>query len=285
MAARVRLGKGLDALIPGGDSALKASDIQQVAVDAIKPNPHQPRTSFDKNQLEELADSIRTHGVIQPLIVRQGAGETYTLIAGERRLTAARLAGLREVPVVLREADDQALVELALVENVQRADLSPLESAEAYRQLHNEFGLSHEQIAKRVGFSRVAVTNTIGLLELSDQVKKALAAGTISEGHGRALKSLDQHTAQNAALRTVISQDLNVRQTEDLVRKLKGHRAKKKSKVGQSADVRALQSELRDALGTKVNLKHSRKGGSLTVYYYSDEELDGIVARLLKRRS
>jgi ParB family chromosome partitioning protein len=284
MAARVRLGKGLDALIPGGESALKASDVQQIAVDAIKPNPHQPRTNFDKAQLEELAESIRTHGVIQPLIVRQGTGSTYTLIAGERRLTAARLAGLREVPVVLREADDQAMVELALVENVQRADLSPLESAEAYHQLHTEFGLSHDQIAKRVGFSRVAVTNTIGLLELSDQVKKALAAGTISEGHGRALKSLDQQAAQNAALRSVISQDLNVRQTEELVRKLKGHKPKKKAKAGQSADIQALQADLRDALGTKVSLKHSRKGGSLTVYYYSDEELDGIVAKLLKKR-
>lgn len=284
MAARVRLGKGLDALIPGGESALRPSDVQLVAVDAIKPNPHQPRTVFDKSQLEELADSIRTHGVIQPLIVRRGSGDNYTLIAGERRLNAARLAGLAEVPVVLREADDQAMVELALVENVQRADLSPLESAEAYHQLHTEFGLSHEQIAKRVGFSRVAVTNTIGLLELSDQVKKALAAGTISEGHGRALKSLDQQAAQNAALRSVISQDLNVRQTEELVRKLKGHKPKKKAKAGQPSDIQALQSELRDVLGTKVSLKHGRNGGSLTVYYYSDEELDGIVAKLLKKR-
>jgi ParB family chromosome partitioning protein len=162
--------------------------------------------------------------------------------------------------------------------------LSPLESAEAYHQLHTEFGLSHDQIAKRVGFSRVAVTNTIGLLDLSDQVKKALASGAISEGHGRALKSLDQQAAQNAALRSVISQDLNVRQTEELVRKLKGHKPKKKAKAGQSADIQALQADLRDALGTKVNLKHSRKGGSLTVYYYSDEELDGIVAKLLKKR-
>lgn len=284
MANRVRLGKGLDALIPGGDSALKPSDVQQIPVDRIRPNPGQPRTVFDKTQLAELAESIRTHGVIQPLIVRQGAGSNYTLIAGERRLNAARLAGLAEVPVVLREADDQAMVELALVENVQRADLSPLEAAEAYQHLHKEFGLSHDQIAKRVGFSRVAVTNTIGLLDLSDQVKKALAAGTISEGHGRALKALDQGAAQNAALRTVISQDLNVRQTEELVRKLKGHKVKKKSKAGASADVQALEAELRDALGTKVSLKHARGKGTLTLHYYSDEELDKLVNRLLKRR-
>jgi ParB family chromosome partitioning protein len=192
---------------------------------------------------------------------------------------------LAEVPVVLREADDQALVELALVENVQRADLGPLEAAEAYAQLHKEFGLSHDQIAKRVGFSRVAITNTMGLLELSDQVKRALVSGSISEGHGRALKALDSDAAQNAALRTVVAQDLSVRQTEELVRKLKGVKPKKKTKRSQPADIQSLQAELRDALGTKVNLKHGAKGGSLTLYYYSDEELDTLVNRLLRRRS
>jgi ParB family chromosome partitioning protein len=284
MAGKIRLGKGLDALIPPSDSALKLGDVQQVSVDQIRRNPHQPRTAFVKEQLEELAESIRAHGVIQPLIVRSGPGEQYTLIAGERRLHAARLAGLAFVPVVLREADDQALVELALVENVQRADLSPLEAAEAYHQLHTAFRLSHDQIAARVGKSRVAITNTIGLLGLSDQVKKALASGAISEGHGRALNGLDTAAAQNAALRAVISRELNVRQTEDLVRKLKGHKVKKVNKPNLPADIRALQAELRDALGTKVNLKHGPKGGSLTLYFYSDEELDSLAARLLKRR-
>ncbi|MEX2161277.1 MAG: ParB/RepB/Spo0J family partition protein [Anaerolineales bacterium] len=284
MAGKIRLGKGLDALIPPGESALKASDVQLVAVDQIQPNPHQPRTAFPKDQLTELAESIRAHGVIQPLIVKQGPGNRYTLIAGERRLHAAKLAGLADVPVVLREADDQALVELALVENVQRADLSPLEAAEAYQQLHRDFRLSHEQIAERVGKSRVAVTNTIGLLDLSAEVKKALAAGTISEGHGRALNGLDAPAAQNAALRTILSHDLNVRQTEELVRKLKGHKVKKAAKRGLPADIQALQAELRDTLGTKVNLKPSGKGGRLTLYYYSDEELDSLVSRLLKRR-
>jgi len=284
MAAKARLGRGLDALIPPADSALKQSDVQQVAVAQIRPNPHQPRNKFSKEQLSELADSIRTHGVIQPLIVKQDSGSSYTLIAGERRLQAATLAGLREVPVVLREADDQELVELALVENVQREDLGPLEAAEAFQQLHNEFGLSHEQIAKRVGKSRVAITNTIGLLDLSDKVKEALAAGQISEGHGRALKALENAQAQNAAMRTIISQGLNVRQAEELVRKLKGYRPKKKSKASASAEIRDLQSELRDALGTKVSLQHGRKGGRITLYYYSDEELDALVARLLRRK-
>lgn len=284
MAGRIRLGKGLDALIPPGESALRPSDVQQVAVELIQPNPHQPRTTFGKEQLAELAESIKAHGVIQPLIVRSGPGDKYTLIAGERRLHAAKLAGLPEVPVVLRDADDQALVELALVENVQRADLSPLEAAEAYLQLHNEFGLSHQQIAERVGFSRVAITNTIGLLELSDEVKKALASGKISEGHGRALKALDTAASQNAALRTVISQELTVRQTEALVRKLKGYQTKKAHKANLPADFQALQAELRDALGTKVSLQKSGKKGRITLYYYSDEELNSLVSRLLKRR-
>jgi ParB family chromosome partitioning protein len=284
MAGKIRLGKGLDALIPPGESALKASDVQQVAVEQIEPNPHQPRTTFPKEQLAELADSIRTYGVIQPLIVKRGSAGRYTLIAGERRLHAAKLAGLTQVPVVFREADDQALVELALVENVQRADLSPLEAAEAYQQLHNDFSLSHEQIAERVGKSRVAITNTIGLLQLSGEVKKALASGTISEGHGRALNGLETAAAQNAALRTILSHELTVRQTEELVRKLKGHKIKKVSKRNLPADVQALQSELRDVLGTKVSLQQSGKGGRIVLYYYSDEELDSLTARLLKRR-
>ncbi len=284
MPAKSRLGRGLDALIPPAESALKQSDIQQVSVVQIQPNPHQPRNHFPKEQLAELADSIRTHGVIQPLIVKQDSATNYTLIAGERRLQAAQLAGLREVPVVLREADDQELVELALVENVQREDLGPLEAAEAFQQLHNEFGLSHDQIAKRVGKSRVAITNTIGLLDLSDKVKEALAAVQISEGHGRALKALENAQAQNAALRTIIAQGLNVRQAEELVRKFKGYRPKKKSKTSASAEIRDLQDELREALGTKVSLQHGRKGGHITLYYYSDEELDALVARLLRRK-
>lgn len=282
--AKPRLGRGLDSLIPPADSALKQSDVQQVAVGAIRPNPHQPRTLFAKEQLAELAESIRIHGVIQPLIVKEENGGRYTLIAGERRLQAAKLAGLQNVPVVLREADDQELVEVALIENVQREDLGPLEAAEAYLQLHNEFGLSHEKIASRVGKSRVAITNTIGLLELSEQVKRALAAGEISEGHGRALKALENAQAQNAALRSIISQGLSVRQAEDLVRKLRGVKPKKSAKASQPADIRHIQDELRESLGTKVSLQHSRKGGRITVFYYSDEELDSLVARLLRRK-
>jgi ParB family chromosome partitioning protein len=278
-----RLGRGLDSLIPS-ESAIKPSDVQQVAVEAIRPNPHQPRTHFAKEQLAELAESIRTYGVIQPLIVKEDAGGSYTLIAGERRLQASKLAGLATVPVVSREASDRDLVELALVENVQRADLSPLETAEAYQHMHHQFNLSHDEIARRVGKSRVAITNTLGLLELSAAVKQALLDESISEGHARALKALDTPQAQRAALSTIISQGLNVRQAEELVRKLRGTRPKAAAKASQSAEIRDLQNELRDALGTKVKVQHSRKGGHITVFYYSDEELDSLVTRLTKRR-
>ena len=282
MARKSRLGKGLDALIPPGESALSQGDVQQIALNQIQPNPHQPRRDFAEDKLEEMAKSIRTHGVIQPLIVNSFSSDgIYTLIAGERRLQAARLAGLEKVPVVLREADDQQLVELALVENVQRADLSPLESAEAFLQLHEEFELSHREIATRVGKSRVAITNTIGLLDLSTEVKEALTSGEISEGHARALKTLDTAKAQSATLRSILTRGLNVRQSEELVRKLKGQKSRTAKPTGPSPEIQALQDRLRGSLGTKVNLQHGAKGGRITLYYYSDEELDSLTDKLL----
>lgn len=280
MAKQSRLGRGLDALIPSSESAIEAGDVSQIAVSQIQPNPHQPRKKFKEAELAELAESIRAHGVIQPLIVR-GNGEGYTLIAGERRLQAAKLAGLSAVPAVLREADDQALVEIALVENVQRSDLSPLEAAEAYRQLQQDFGLAHKEIAKRVGKSRVAVTNTLALLELSQKVKQALVDGLISEGHGRALKGLESDKAQNAALQSVISNDLSVRQTEELVRKLLGRKTKSKKKAQLSPELVSLQDRLREALGTKVSVQPSGKGGRISLHYYSDEELNALIEKLL----
>lgn len=282
MAGKSRLGRGLDALIPPSESALAEGDIQQVALDRIQPNPHQPRTNFAEDKLAELAESIRAHGVIQPLIVRGSSQEGYyTLIAGERRLQAAGLAGLDKVPVVLREADDQQLVELALVENVQRADLSPLEAAEAFLQLHEQFGLSHKEIAARVGKSRVAITNTIGLLDLSAEVKEALANGKISEGHARALKTLESAKAQSAALRSILTRGLNVRQSEELVRKLKGQKSRTTKRTEPSPEIQALQDRLRDSLGTKVKLQQGPKGGRITLYYYSDEELNSLTDKLL----
>jgi len=287
MGARKRsgLGKGLDALIPPSENTLMGTGVKQIPISHIQPNPSQPRTFFDEEELTELAASIREHGVIQPLIGMQGEKDgQYILIAGERRLQAALLADLERVPVILREASDQQFLELALIENLQRADLSPLETAAAYKQLSEKFDLSHEDIAQRVGKSRVAVTNTLGLLDLSKHVKEALVKGQVSEGHGRALKALDSAQAQNAALETVLNQDLNVRQTEVLVRRLKGKPATKKTKPTIPAAIRDLEEQLRHSLGTKVRIKHGAKSGSIAIHYYSDEELDSLVERLTNKK-
>jgi ParB family chromosome partitioning protein len=287
MSRRPGLGKGLDALIPGASTEEPTSGggVVEVSVTQIETNPHQPRTKFNGEQLSDLAASIKEHGVIQPLIVTQGdSPESYTLIAGERRLQAAKLAKLEKVPVIVREATEEELLLLALIENVQRADLSPLETAEAYKHLAEQFNFTQVQIADRVGKSRVSVTNTLSLLELSPAVRQALADGEISEGHARALKGLSAQS-QSAALQTVINKGLNVRQAEELARKLKGVKATKDKKAEPSLtpELQEMQAQLRDYLGTKVNLKYSSKGGTVTMHYYSDEELNALVDKLLNQ--
>jgi ParB family chromosome partitioning protein len=253
-----------------------------VSVDLVFPNPRQPRSMMHPEELQDLTTSIREHGVLQPLIVTPGDMQgRYILIAGERRLQAARLAGLASVPVLVRQATDQQRLELAIIENVQRSDLSALEQAEAYRQLAEDFDLSHEEIAARVGKSRVAVTNTLRLLKLPDAVKNALIEGRISEGHARALLALPTPEAQAAALRTVITSELNVRQTEELVRKLSGEKPLRRPKPAAVPEVAELEERLRTSLGTKVTLRSGRKGGTVTIHYYSDEELNALLGRLL----
>lgn len=285
MAQRKGLGKGLDALIPGGKPASPSgtgtgSGVQQVAVDAIKMNPRQPRVHFSQEELNELAASIREHGVIQPLIVSPNGDGTFVLIAGERRWHASQRAGLKTVPVITRQANNQELLEIALIENVQRADLNPMEEAEAYHQLAEDFGLSHEMIAKRVGKSRVAVTNTMRLLGLADAVKQALVDGRITEGHARALLALSTQKAQTAALQTIMNLSLSVRQAEELVRKLTGSKPIKARKPMRNANLTDVEKRLQRSLGTKVALKHGKKGGTVTIYYYSDEELDVLLEKL-----
>ena len=283
MPQKSGLGRGLGALIPGGENAFAENGVMLVSVDLVFPNPRQPRSMMRPEELQDLTASIREHGVLQPLIVTPGDMQgRYILIAGERRLQAARLAGLAAVPVIVRQATDQQRLELAIIENVQRSDLSPLEEAEAYRQLAEDFELSHEDIAARVGKSRVAVTNTLRLLKLPDAVKNALIEGRVSEGHARALLALPTPEAQVAALRTVIALELNVRQTEELVRKLSGEKPLRKPKPAAVPEVAELEERLRASLGTKVTLRSGRKGGTLTIHYYSDEELNALMGRLLK---
>ncbi len=281
MPKHTGLGKGLDALIPTGETTVtSAGGVMQIPVEQIQPNPHQPRIHFNETDLSELADSIREHGVLQPLVVMSVDGG-YQLIAGERRLQASKLAGLKTVPAILRQATKQELLELALIENIQRADLNALEEAEAYRQLTEDFNLSHEAVARRVGKSRVAVTNTLRLLGVAPAVKQALVDGKITEGHARALLGLSSARAQESALQTVVKLDMSVRQTEGLVKKLGGAKPSSKKKAGPSPDVSDIEQRLRASLGTKVALRHSKKGGTVTIHYYSDEELDALLGKLL----
>ncbi|MCK6538929.1 MAG: ParB/RepB/Spo0J family partition protein [Anaerolineales bacterium] len=282
MPKRSGLGKGLDALIPAGDTkpGEGGGGITQLSIDLIQRNPRQPREKFDLDELENLAASIREHGIIQPLVVSPGKNGVYVLIAGERRLQAARKAGLRTVPVVIRHATDQQLLELALIENVQREDLNPIEEAEAYQHLVKEFKMSHEKIAERVGKSRVAVTNTIRLLDACAAVKQALVDGRITEGHARAMLALNSAKAQEALLNQVVNLDLSVRQTEALAGKYSGRKTPSGKRANKSADVTDVERRLRASLGTKVTLKHGRKGGTVTIYYYSNEELDSLLEKL-----
>ena len=298
MSRRRGLGRGLDALIPeqptediqsvsqSTDAEEPSTGLVEVSTDAIQPNPHQPRVFMDDDRLAELAASIREHGIIQPLIVTrvdpsspQGAG--FQLIAGERRWRAAQRAGLIKVPVIVKQAAPQEILELALVENVQRADLNPLEEAQAYRQLIDEFSLTQEQVAERVGKSRVAVANTLRLLRASEAVKKALLSGEIREGHARALLTLESDEAQRAALAVVLKEELNVRQTEALVRRLGGEREERPAPPPPSFETRALENALRETLGTKVLLHRNERGrGRVVIHFYSDEELQHIYERI-----
>lgn len=289
MAQRKGLGKGLEALIPTGKSGgmptssgfTGGGGVQQVAVELIQRNPRQPRVKFNEEELNGLAASIREHGVIQPLIVAPKGDGTFVLIAGERRWQASQRAGLRTVPVITRQANNQNLLEIALIENVQRADLNALEEAEAYRQLTEEFGLSHEAIAKSVGKSRVAVTNTLRLLGLSDAVKQALVDDKVTEGHARALLMLSTHKAQASALQTIMNLSLSVRQAEELVRKLAGQKPVKAKKPTRNPNVSDVEKRLQKSLGTEVALKHGKNGGTITIYYHSDEELDALLEKMM----
>lgn len=280
MARKQALGRGLEALIPAGPEIRPG--VLELPIDQIDRNPRQPRSQFSESELDDLTESIRQHGILQPLLVI-ASDDGYQLIAGERRLIAAKKAGLSMVPAVVREAGAQTSLEMALVENLQRSDLNPLEAAEGYRQLIEDFELTHDEVAARIGKSRSSVTNSVRLLRLSAAVRKALEAGKISEGHARALLSLPLAQQQASALRVIVSRDLNVRQAEELVRQMDQEPSpRKKAKSGvdepQMAD---LARQLEGALGTKVDLRRTKRGGQVIIHYYSDEELNAIADRLL----
>lgn len=288
MARKGGLGKGLDALIPSNSpppsQGRGSGGVSEIPVVLIIPNPRQPRMEMDDAELQGLADSIQEHGILQPLIVSYDSqNDQYILIAGERRLRAARLAGLEQVPVIIRQASDQQRLELALIENVQRADLTPLETAEAYHHLIDEFGLTHEEVATRVGKSREAVTNTHRLVKLPAEIKQGLAQGLITEGHARALLSLEGSPhVMLEVYKTIVNRKLSVRQAEALVKQLGGPRMRQASRKDVPADVQEMEDQLRRYLGTRIKLRYGKDGGSLTIYYFSDEELNDMMAKILK---
>jgi len=275
------LGRGLSTLIPQRSAGLAAPT--DIAIDRVRPNPHQPRRRFDEAELATLTESIREHGVLQPILVTETI-DGYRLVAGERRLRAAASAGLDRIPAVIRQLDDQAQLEVALIENLQREDLDAIEAARGFRRLIDEFGFTPEQIAVRVGRARSTVANTLRLLELAPSVQAAVGDRRITEGHGRALGGLSVDH-QDHVLGTVIDQDLSVRQTEELVRRLREPRPPAPD-TGMAAapstdpDLERVEEDLRRALGTKVSLARSRRGGRIVIEYYNDEDLGRLYDRL-----
>ncbi len=290
MSPRRGLGRGLSSLIPTTPPLEATEDaptgVHLVPLEDIQPNPSQPRQAFDPEALAELAASIKEHGLIQPIIVARaepGSPAPFVIIAGERRWRASKLAGLKQVPVIIKEATPQAMLELALVENIQRADLNPLEEALAYETLIQEFGLTQGQVAERVGKSRVAVTNTIRLLQLPDAVKQAVLEGQIREGHARALLGLHDQDVMVETMQLIIERGLSVRQTEELVRRLNAPAPSTKGETEKATtpELKALEDKLRTRLGTKVNLYRSRKGGRIVIHFYSEEELAQLYELLI----
>ena len=299
MAHKTGLGRGLDALIPGAnDFALNANAntegerraaIIEIAVGEIRQNPRQPRLTrgLEHLQLEDLAASIKEHGVIQPIIVTrtQGPGAPYTLIAGERRWRASQLAGLTHVPVIIKDATPQEMLEIALIENIQRNDLGALEEAAAYKQLMEEFGLTQEEVAVRVGKGRVVVANTVRLLKLPGKVQQALMHDDINEGHARTLLTQGMTAdMQIVALDEIVKQKLNVRQAEELVRRMTSAQPAPRAQAKQEKweQAREYEGKLRNALGTRVQLQRSRKGaGKIVIEFYSDEEFGALYDKLV----
>jgi ParB family chromosome partitioning protein len=276
------LGRGLASLIPSGTATLAAPT--EIPVDRIQAGPYQPRKRIEEEALRGLAESIAQHGVLQPVLVTETI-DGYQLIAGERRLRAARLAGLARIPAVVRQLADREQIEIALVENIQRADLNPLEEADAYRQLIGEFGLNQDEVAHRVGRARSSVANTLRLLELAPTVQEALRDGRLTGGHGRAIVALESAPAQEALAATVIGRALSVRQTEELVRRLKEREASPPAQPAgtepRDPEFERIEAELRNALGTKVSLTRSRRGGRIVIEYYDDDDLGRLFDRLL----
>jgi ParB family chromosome partitioning protein len=286
-----RLGKGLDQLLgdddtpdtPKPDPALEDARLQKVPLDRISPNPHQPRDTFDPEELEGLVRSIREEGVLQPVLLTPDGNDAYTLAAGERRFRAAKKANLDEIPAVVQELDDQRMLEVALVENVQRENLNPIEKARGLDRLYNNFDLSLDEIADMTGSSPSSISNTRRLLELPEDLQELIGEGALTSGHARALLSLDHPDRQRDAAQKVIQKDLSVRNTEKLVQNLLQTGESDDTDTSNDTlppDLQAIQEQLEERVGTRVRIKNHKKGGAIQIKYSSDDELNAILKRL-----
>ncbi|MDD5060490.1 MAG: ParB/RepB/Spo0J family partition protein [Candidatus Omnitrophica bacterium] len=276
---RRALGKGLSALIPekAAEAAAHKEEIIYVQSGQIKPNPFQPREDFDQQSIEELAQSIKEKGVIQPLLVRR-RGDNYELIAGERRLRAASSLGLKEIPIIVREVSDQDSLELALIENIQREGLNPIEEAHAYQHLLDKFNVTQEKISEVLGKARVTITNTLRLLKLPHEVQDEMKKGRISFAHGRALLEVEDANQQRRLAQDIISKGLSVRELESLLKSIRPKVAKRKIGAGLREPIVAiLEEQLQHALATKVRISKRKKRGHINIEFYSQEDLERIV--------
>ncbi len=276
---RKALGRGINALLPGPSHVEQGDLLLEVDVDLLEPNADQPRSIFREGKLEELAASIRANGIVQPLLVRR-QGERFQIIAGERRWRAAQRAGLAKLPVVVRDIPDDRVLELSLIENIQRDDLNPIEEAQAYRRLIEGLGITQEDVARRVGRERSSVTNYLRLLKLPQEIQQMVEDDRLSMGHARALLSLSSATAQRELATEIVSRELSVRDTERYIQRVNVVRAKRqttaKAEETQDANVRAAEEKLGRRLGTKVKIQKLKQGGKIEIYYYSEPELDNI---------
>jgi ParB family transcriptional regulator, chromosome partitioning protein len=287
---RKALGKGINALIPDFEMGVPESSEEgtvqsrELLIDEISPNRFQPRNYFDDDKLEELVASIRENGILQPVVV-QKSGSGYELIVGERRWRASKKAGLKKIPAMIREVSDAQTLELAIIENIHRQDLNPIEEAEAYARLADEFALTQEMIANKVGKSRTAVANILRLLKLPRNIKEHLISGKLSMGHARALLGLDNAGQAQALCKVIFKEDLTVRQTENRVNRLKQPAPEKSASPATKKNIfiRDLEKELERKLGTKVEISPKKTGGKLVVTYYSDDDLERIQNLIGKR--
>lgn len=278
------LGKGLEALISSTNALEEAKNsVLEVKINEIDPNSQQPRKIFDQERLEALSESIKEHGVVQPIIVKT-EGSRYIIVAGERRWRAAKLAGLKTVPVVIKDITSREVMEIALIENLQREDLNPIEEAEAYHKLIEEYSLTQEEVAKVVGKSRAAIANSVRLLNLSSEIKEMISDGRLTSGHARTLITITDQEKQNNLASQIIEKGLNVRDTEKLasLEEKSGKKKQKKPTINKvTAEMYSLEEKLRSVYGTKVNLLRGKEKGKITIEYYSNEEFDRIIDMLL----